>query len=171
MVDQSPRFDLLRDPPLSKYCGNGQVAIVYVLLSQKPDQRLKKVLAVGFLSFNSGLGHEIAILIGVFAATRIVNEFAKVIRNPSKGENFVSRYREIKRTTAELVGVRVVRRASTAKAHAGIRDVIVANPGLSYQRIADLLGCSRWLVYQCAVEFNVRRPRGAGSSARGKAEQ
>lgn len=75
----------------------------------------------------------------------------------------MSRYREIKRATAEVVGVQVVRKASTAKAHAAIRDVIVANPGLSYQQIANLLDCSRWLIYKVAVEFNVRRPRGAGS--------
>jgi len=78
----------------------------------------------------------------------------------------MGRYRDIKKATAEVVGVRVVRKSSTAKAHAAIRDMIVANPGLSYQRIADLLGCSRWLVYRVAVEFNVRRPRGAGSPSR-----
>lgn len=78
----------------------------------------------------------------------------------------MSRYREIKNETAEVVGVRVLRKVSTKKAHAAIRDMIVANPGLSYQRIADLLGCSRWLVYRVAVEFNVRRPRGAGSPSR-----
>jgi hypothetical protein len=77
----------------------------------------------------------------------------------------VSRYSEIKSATAELVGVRIVKRASTAKAHAALRDVILTNPTLSYQRIADLLGCSRWLVYRVAVEFGVTRPRGAGSSA------
>jgi hypothetical protein len=78
----------------------------------------------------------------------------------------VSQYREIKKKTAEVVGVRVVSRASTARAHAAIRDVIVANPTLTYQQIAHLLGCSRWLVYTVAVEFNVRRPRGAGTAAR-----
>jgi hypothetical protein len=78
----------------------------------------------------------------------------------------VSRYAEIKRATAQVVGVRVVRKASTATAHAAIRDVIVANPTLNYQQIADLLGCSRWLIYRVATEFNVRRPRGAGSPAR-----
>lgn len=52
------------------------------------------------------------------------------------------------------------------KAHEAVRDVIVANPTLSYQKIADLLGCSRWLVYTVAVEFNIRRPRGAGTAAR-----
>src|SRR5437660_989327 len=81
-------------------------------------------------------------------------------------EETVSRYREIKKTTAQLVGVRIVKRASTAKAHAAIRDVIVENPTLSYQQIADMLECSRWLVYTVAVEFNVRRPRGAGTPAR-----
>jgi hypothetical protein len=80
----------------------------------------------------------------------------------------MGRYKDIKKATAEVVGIRVLRKSSTKKAHASIRDVIVANPGLSYQQIADLLGCSRWLVYQVAVEFNVRRPRGAGSSARRK---
>lgn len=78
----------------------------------------------------------------------------------------MSRYREIKKATAEVVGVRVVKKSSTAKAHAAIRDVIVANPTLSYQTIADLLGCSRWLIYRVAVEFNVTRPRGAGAPAR-----
>lgn len=78
----------------------------------------------------------------------------------------MSRYREIKSATAEVVGIRVVRRTSTAKAHAAIRDVIVANPTMSYQEIAGLLGCSRWLIYRVAVEFGVRRPRGAGSPAR-----
>ena len=80
----------------------------------------------------------------------------------------VNQYDEIKRVTAQVVGVQVVRKASTAKAHAAIRDVIVGNPTLSYQQIADLLGCSRWLIYRVAVEFNVRRPRGAGSPCRRK---
>jgi hypothetical protein len=78
----------------------------------------------------------------------------------------MGRYKDIKQASAEVVGIRVLRKVSTEKAHAAIRDVIVANPGLSYQRIADLLGCSRWLVYRVAVEFNVRRPRGAGSPSR-----
>ena len=82
----------------------------------------------------------------------------------------VNQYDEIKRATAQIVGVRVVRKASTAKAHAAIRDVIVGSPTLSYQQIADLLGCSRWLVYRVAVEFGVRRPRGAGSPTRQKQE-
>jgi hypothetical protein len=80
----------------------------------------------------------------------------------------VSQYREIKKKTAEVVGIRVLSRACTAKAHEAIRDLIVANPTLSYQRIGDLLGCSRWLVYTVAVEFNVRRPRGAGTPTRRK---
>lgn len=80
----------------------------------------------------------------------------------------MSQYREIKKKTAEVVGVRVLSRACTAKAHEAVRDVIVANPTLSYQQIAGLLGCSRWLVYTVAVEFNIRRTRGAGTSARGK---
>lgn len=78
----------------------------------------------------------------------------------------MSRYREIKNETAEVVGVRVLRKVSTKKAHAAIRDMILANPDLSYQQIADLLACSRWLIYKVAVEFNVRRPRGAGSPSR-----
>ena len=78
----------------------------------------------------------------------------------------MGQYKDIKRATAEIVGIRVLRKVSTEKAHAAIRDMIVANPGLSYQRIADLLGCSRWLVYRVAVEFNVRRPRGAGTPSR-----
>jgi len=83
----------------------------------------------------------------------------------------MSRYREIKNATAEVVGFRLVKKTSTARAHAAIRDIIVANPSLSYQQIAGLLGCSRWLVYSVAVEFNIRRPRGAGSPARRKEGQ
>jgi hypothetical protein len=75
-------------------------------------------------------------------------------------------YRDIKHATAEVVGVRLVRKTSTARAHEAIRDLIVANPTHSYQQLADLLGCSRWLVYKVAVEFGVRRPRGAGTPAR-----
>jgi hypothetical protein len=75
-------------------------------------------------------------------------------------------YRDIKHATAEVVGVRLVRKTSTARAHEAIRDLIVANPTYSYQQLADLLGCSRWLVYKVAVEFGVRRPRGAGTPAR-----
>jgi hypothetical protein len=78
----------------------------------------------------------------------------------------MSRYSEIKKATAEVVNVRVVRKPNTAKAHAAIRDVILANPTLSYQQIAGLLGCSRWLIYRVAVEFSIRRARGAGSLAR-----
>ena len=78
----------------------------------------------------------------------------------------MGRYRDIKKATAEVVGVRVVRKSSTAKAHAAIRDLILANPTMTYQQIADLLDCSRWLIYRVAVEFNVRRPRGAGSPSR-----
>jgi hypothetical protein len=80
----------------------------------------------------------------------------------------MGRYKDIKQATAEVVGIRVLRKVSTEKAHAAMRDVIVANPGLSYQQIAKMLGCSRWLVYRVAVEFDVRRPRGAGSPARHK---
>ena len=80
----------------------------------------------------------------------------------------MTRYREIKNATAEVVGVRLVKKTSTARAHAAIRDVIVANPALTHQQIADLLGCSRWLVYTVAGEFNIRRPRGAGTPARSK---
>jgi hypothetical protein len=78
----------------------------------------------------------------------------------------MSRYSQIKAASAEVIDVRLVKRMSTATAHAAIRDVIVGNPTLSYQQIADLLGCSRWLVYRVALEFGVRRPRGAGSPAR-----
>jgi hypothetical protein len=81
----------------------------------------------------------------------------------------MSRYREIKKATAEVVGLQVVRKSSTAKAHAAIRDVIVANPSMGYQQIADLLGCSRWLIYRVAAEFDVRRPRGAEAPARTEA--
>jgi hypothetical protein len=78
----------------------------------------------------------------------------------------MTRYRDIKNATAEVVAVRLVKKASTARAHEAIRDLIVANPTYSYQQLADLLGCSRWLVYKVAVEFGVRRPRGAGSPSR-----
>ena len=78
----------------------------------------------------------------------------------------MSQYHEIKKKTAQIVGVRVLSRACTAKAHEAVRDVIVANPTLSYKKIAELLGCSRWLVYTVAVEFNVRRPRGAATATR-----
>jgi hypothetical protein len=78
----------------------------------------------------------------------------------------MSHYWEIKNATAEVVGVRLLKKTSTERAHAAIRDVIVANPTLSYQQIAAMLGCSRWLVYTVAVEFNIRRPRGAGTPAR-----
>ena len=83
----------------------------------------------------------------------------------------MSRYRQIKNACAEVIGVRFVRKASTARAHEAIRDLIVANPTRSYQQLADLLGCSRWLIYRVAVEFGVRRPRGAGSPTRQKQEE
>jgi hypothetical protein len=83
----------------------------------------------------------------------------------------MSRYREIKKATAEVVGVRVVRKSSTKKAHEAIRDFIVASPALSYRHIADLMGCSRWLVSRVAVEFDVRRTRGRRAQARRKEEQ
>jgi hypothetical protein len=83
----------------------------------------------------------------------------------------VSRYAEIKDATAEVVGVRLVRKTSTARAHEAIRDVIVANPTLNYLQIAGLLGCSRWLIYRVAVEFDIRRTRGAGSPSRRKEGQ
>jgi hypothetical protein len=78
----------------------------------------------------------------------------------------MGRYSEIKQGTSEIVGVRVVKRRNTQKAHAAIRDLIVQHESLSYGAIAEMLGCSRWLVYTIAVEFGVRRPRGAGSPAR-----
>jgi hypothetical protein len=80
----------------------------------------------------------------------------------------MGRYSEIKRDTAEIVGLRVVKRRNTRKAHAAIRDLIVQHESSSYQAIAQMLGVSRWLVYTTAVEFGVRRPRGAGSPARSK---
>ena len=83
----------------------------------------------------------------------------------------MSRYSQIKAASAEVIDVRLVKRMSTARAHAAIRDVIVANPTLSYQQIANLLGCSRWLIYRVAVEFGVRRARGAGSQVRRKEPQ
>jgi hypothetical protein len=78
----------------------------------------------------------------------------------------MSCYRDIKKATAEVIGVRLMRKASTVKAHEAIRDLIVANPTHSYQQLADLLDCSRWLIYRVAAEFGVRRPRGAGSPSR-----
>jgi hypothetical protein len=78
----------------------------------------------------------------------------------------MAQYSEIKRDTAEVVGVRVVKRRNTGKAHAAIRDLIVQHASLSYKEIAEILGCSRWLIYTTAVEFGIRRPRGAGSPAR-----
>jgi len=36
---------------------------------------------------------------------------------------------------------------------------------------ANLLECSQWLIYRVAVEFGVRRPRGAGTPARRKEPQ
>ena len=63
----------------------------------------------------------------------------------------MSRYGEIKKATAEVVGVRVVKKSSTAKAHAAVRDFIVANPSLNYDEIAAMLDCSKWLVYKVAV--------------------
>jgi AraC-like DNA-binding protein len=83
----------------------------------------------------------------------------------------MTRYRELKKATAEVVGVRLLKKASTTRAHEAIRDLIVANPALSYQQIADVLGCSRWLVSRAAIEFGVRRPRGAGSPSRRKEGQ
>jgi hypothetical protein len=80
----------------------------------------------------------------------------------------MSCYLDIKKASAEVVEVRFVKKISTARAHEAIRDLIVANPTHSYQQLADLLGCSRWLVYRVAVEFGVRRPRGAGSPSRRK---
>lgn len=52
----------------------------------------------------------------------------------------MSRYREIKNATAEVIGVRLVKKRSTARAHEAIRDLIVANPTHSYRQLADLLG-------------------------------
>jgi hypothetical protein len=80
----------------------------------------------------------------------------------------MGRYSEIKRDTSEVVGFRVVKRGNTRKAHSAIRDLIIQHKSLSYKAIAEMLGCSRWLVYTIAVEFGVRRPRGAGSPARRK---
>ena len=83
----------------------------------------------------------------------------------------MNRYSEIKKATADVVNIRVVTKTSTAKAHAAIRDVIVENQSLSYKAIAELLGCSRWLVYTVAVEFGVKRARGGGSPARLKKQE
>ena len=78
----------------------------------------------------------------------------------------MSRYREIKKSLAEVVDLRTIRKTSTPKAHAAIRDLIVENPSTSYRQIAEWLGCSRWLVYTVAGEFDVQRPKGGGSPAR-----
>jgi hypothetical protein len=78
----------------------------------------------------------------------------------------MNRYSEIKKATADVVNIRVVTKSSTAKAHAAIRD-----QSLSYGAIAELLGCSRWLVYTVAVEFGVKRARGGGSPARLKKQE
>jgi len=110
-----------------------------------------------------------SIFLGFFDL-KIASEFCGLNSHPFY-EALMSRYGEIKKATAEVVDVRVVTRTSTAKAHAAIRDVIIANPHMSYQKIAEMLGCSRWLVYRVAVEFDVKRPRGAGSPARHKGEQ
>lgn len=83
----------------------------------------------------------------------------------------MGRYYEIKNQTADVVGIRLVKKLSTARAHAAIRDLIVTNPALSYQQLADQLDCSRWLICRVAAEFGVRRPKGAGSPARKKEEQ
>jgi hypothetical protein len=99
-------------------------------------------------------------------ASNLQNKFLPLLR-----EVEMSRYSEIKKATAEVVNVRVVRKSNIVKAHAAIRDVILASPTLSYAKIAALLGCSRWLVYRVAVEFGVRRARGAGSPARRKEGQ
>jgi hypothetical protein len=103
---------------------------------------------------------------GVFAPSKDRQRIAEQICAPSYERGSVSKYTEIKNATAEVVGVRLLKKRSTARAHEAIRDLIVANPTLSYEQIAGLLGCSRWLVYRVAVEFGVRRPRGAGSPAR-----
>ena len=78
----------------------------------------------------------------------------------------MTRYKEIRQDTADVVGVKVLRRVNTERAHEAIRDLIVENPALSYTIISEMLGCSRWLVYSVAVKYGVRRPRGAGSPAR-----
>jgi hypothetical protein len=83
----------------------------------------------------------------------------------------MQRYEDIKRETADVVGLRVVKHRNTRKAHTAIRDLIVQHRSLSYKQIAELLGVSRWLVYKVAVEFGVRRPRGAGSPARQRGQQ
>ena len=80
----------------------------------------------------------------------------------------MTRYEEIKQSTADVLGVRVVKRVTTEKAHEAIRDLILEHEALSYQKIAEMLGCSRWLVYSTATKFGIGRPRGAGSPARRK---
>lgn len=75
---------------------------------------------------------------------RLLTEFAILLMR-----GIVSRYAEIKRATAQVFGVRLLSRVSTAKAHEAVRDVIVENPTLSYQQIADLWdapggGCTPW---------------------------
>ena len=169
MVDQSPRLDLLRDPPLSKYCGNRQIAIVPVRSPRSeitPKEGFQK--SVSSCQLAAGIA-KLPFLLAFSQLQGSQMSFANVFCNPSV-RGAMSRYREIKDATAEVVGIRLVTKPSTVKAHAAIRDFIIENPTLSYQRIADLLGCSRWLIYTVAVEFNVRRPRGAGSPVRLKEE-
>ena len=74
-----------------------------------------------------------------------------------------------KSTPGRAPAGRVLRRASTIKNHAAIRDAIVSNPNLRYEDIAALLGVSTWLVYTVAKEFGIRRKKGAGSPAFNKA--
>jgi hypothetical protein len=105
---------------------------------------------------------------GICDRRAIANEKGNVIRKAFLGDKNMGRYSEIKQGTAEVVGVRVVKHMNTRKAHAAIRDLILQYETLSYSAIASLVGVSRWLIYTIAVEFGVRRPRGAGSPARSK---
>jgi hypothetical protein len=111
-----------------------------------------------------GLSESSSLLI--FCAKESLTTAGNKIRDSSTEGRM--KYQEIKKASAEVVNVRLVKKMSTSKAHAAIRDVIVQNPATSYSQIAELLECSRWLVYTVAVEFNVKRPRGGGSPARRK---
>jgi hypothetical protein len=121
---------------------------------------------VVFLSFERLLRTISSVITEIFDYWAIANEKGNVIRKAFLGGKTMGRYSEIKQGTAEVVALRAVKRVNTRKAHAAIRDLILQYETLSYSAIAKLVGVSRWLIYSVAVEFGVRRPRGAGSPAR-----
>ena len=122
-------------------------------------------MEVVFLSFGSVRPSDFALALAFSACQE-----SSVKKKPNserflRTDKEMGRYTEIKQAATEVVGFRVVKRSNTRKAHAAIRDLIVQHRSLSYKEIAEMLGVSRWLVYSVAVEFGVRRPRGAGSPA------